>query len=38
MNWANKLAVHYSMLEMLVRGTHFSLLDKFISYKENEVL
>ena len=37
-NWHNKLVLHYSRLEMLVRDKHSSLLDPFVSYAKIEVL
>jgi hypothetical protein len=33
-----KLELKYNSLEMLVRDKHWSLLDPFKSYKENQVL
>ncbi len=34
-NWPNKLVLNYTRLEILVRVKHSSLLDEFVSYKEN---
>jgi hypothetical protein len=38
MIWLNKIKLHYSRLEMLVRDKHSSLLDPVVSYAKNEVL
>jgi hypothetical protein len=34
----NKLLLNYTKLEMAVRGKDSSLLDRYVSYEENDVL
>jgi hypothetical protein len=38
MNGPNKLVLHYTGLERLARDKQSSLLGRFVSYEENEVL